>query len=64
MSLPRLKNSSGPLDNQTWQKEWKNAPLTKVQLREDENQTGNFSYAGSCLYMELKGSLTTTPCNY
>ena len=39
MSLPRLKNSGGPLDNQTWQKEWKNAPLAKVQLREDENQT-------------------------
>ena len=36
-----LKNniSGGPLDNQTWQTEWKTAPLAKVQLCEYENQT-------------------------
>ena len=27
-----------PLDNQTWQTEWKTAPLAKVQLCEQENQ--------------------------
>ena len=32
-------NSGGPLDNQTWQTEWKTAPLAKVQLCEYENQT-------------------------
>ena len=30
--------SGGPLDNQTWQTEWKTAPLAKVQLCEYENQ--------------------------
>ena len=34
-----MTNSSGPLDNQTWQREWKTAPLAKVQLCEYENQT-------------------------
>ena len=27
------------MDNQTWQTEWKTAPLAKVQLCEYENQT-------------------------
>ena len=34
-----MKNSGGPLDNQTWQTEWKTAPLAKVQLCEHENKT-------------------------
>ena len=35
----KVKTSGGPLDNQTWQTEWKTTPLTKVQLCEHENQT-------------------------
>ena len=34
-----MTNSGGPLDNQTWQTEWKTAPLAKGQLCEYENQT-------------------------
>ena len=33
----KVKYSGGPLDNQTWQTEWKTAPLAKVQLCEYEN---------------------------
>ena len=39
VQLLRLKHSGGPLDNQTWQTEWKTAPLTIVQLCGYENQT-------------------------
>ena len=35
----KLTYSGGPLDSQTWQTEWKTAPLAKVQLYEYENQT-------------------------
>ena len=35
----KVKNSGGPLNKQTWQTEWKTAPLAKVQLCEYENQT-------------------------
>ena len=35
----KVNISGGPLDNQTWQTEWKTAPLAKVQLYEYENQT-------------------------
>ena len=34
-----MKNSGRPLDNQSWQTEWKTAPLAKVQLCGYENQT-------------------------
>ena len=34
-----MKNDCGPLDNQTWQTEWKTAPLAEVQSCENENQT-------------------------
>ena len=34
-----MKYSGRPLDNQTWQTEWKTVPLTTVQLCEYENQT-------------------------
>ena len=34
-----MKNTGWPLDNQTWQTEWKPVPLAKVQLCEYENQT-------------------------
>ena len=34
-----MKYSGGPLDNHTWQTEWKTAPLAKVQLCEFVNQT-------------------------
>ena len=30
-----LKNSGGPLDNQTWQTEWTTALVAKVQLCRD-----------------------------
>ena len=42
----KVENSDGPLDNPTWQTEWKTAPLTKVQLCEHENQTEDFVSAG------------------
>ena len=35
----KVKYSWGPLHNQTWQTEWKTAPLAKVQLSEYKNQT-------------------------
>ena len=38
-SRAKVKNSGGPLDNQTWQTEWKTTPLAKVQLCEYQNQT-------------------------
>ena len=34
-----MTNSGRALDNQTWQTEWKTAPVAKVQLCEHENQT-------------------------
>ena len=33
-----MKHSGGPLDNQTWQTEWKTASLAKVQLCEKQKQ--------------------------
>ena len=39
LSQLKERNPDGPLDNQTWQTEWKPVPLTKVQLCEYENQT-------------------------
>ena len=43
--------SGGPLDNQTWQTEWKTAPLAKKQLYEYENQTLEAFVAASHLYV-------------
>ena len=34
-----MKFSGGPLENQTWQTEWKTVPLAKGQLFEYKNQT-------------------------
>ena len=34
-----MKHSGGPLDNQTWQTEWKTAPLVKVQLCAHDKQS-------------------------
>ena len=31
VKLLKVKNPDGPLDNQTWPKEWKTAPLAKEQ---------------------------------
>ena len=45
----KVRNSGGPLDNQTWQKEWKTAPLAKVQLCQYENQTLEAFVATGCL---------------
>ena len=39
MQYLKVYNSGRPLENQTWQTEWKTAPLAKVQLCEYENQT-------------------------
>ena len=46
-----MEYSGGPLDNQTWQTEWKTAPLDKLQLCEDEN-LGSFWYV-SRLYAKF-----------
>ena len=48
-----MKHSGGPLDNQTWQTEWKTAPLAKVQLCEYENQTLEAFVAASRLYTKF-----------
>ena len=48
-----MKYSGGSLDNQTWQTEWKNAPLAKVQLSEYENQTLEAFVAVSRLYAKF-----------
>ena len=48
-----MKYSGGPLDNQTWQTEWKTAPLAKVQLCEYENQTLEAFVAASRLYTKF-----------
>ena len=48
-----MKNSVGPLDNQTLQTEWKTAPLAKVQLREYENQTLKAFVAASRSYAKF-----------
>ena len=44
-----MTNSGRPLDNQTWQTEWKTAPLAKMQLCEYENQTLEAFVAATCL---------------
>ena len=46
-------NSGGPLDNQTWQTEWKTAPLVKVQLCEYENQNFEVLFAASRWYAKF-----------
>ena len=43
----------GPLHNQTWQTEWKTAPLAKVQLFEYENQTLEAFVGASFLYAKF-----------
>ena len=48
--LLKVETSSGPLDNQTWQTEWKTAPLAKVQLCEYKFQTLEVFVAVSHLY--------------
>ena len=46
----KVKYSGGSLDNQTWQTEWKTAPLVKEQLCEYKNQTWEAFIAASHLY--------------
>ena len=48
-----MNNFGGLLDNQTWQTEWKTAPLAKVQLCEYENQTLEAFVAASCSYVKF-----------
>ena len=45
--------TGGPLDNQTWQTEYKKALLAKVQLCEYENQTLEAFVAASRLYTKF-----------
>ena len=49
----KWNTSGGKLDNQTWQTEWKTAPLAKVQVCEYENQTLEASVAVSRLSAEF-----------
>ena len=49
----KVKISDGPLDNQTWQTEWKTILLAKVQLCEYENETLKSFAAASCLYAKF-----------
>ena len=49
-----IKRSGRPLDNNTWQTEWKTAPLAQVQLSEYENQTLEAFVAVSCLYVKFR----------
>ena len=35
----KVNNSGGPLDNQTWQTEWKTALLATLQFWENKDQT-------------------------
>ena len=53
----KVKNSGGPLDNQTWQTEGKTAPLAKVQLCEYKNQTLGVFVAVSHLYTKFDCSV-------
>ena len=48
-----MKISGWLLDNQTWQTEWKTAPLAKVQLCEYENQTLEAFVAARRLYVKF-----------
>ena len=48
-----MKYSDGPLDNQTWQTEWKTASLAKVQLSEYEKQTLETLVMASRLYAKF-----------
>ena len=47
-----MNNSGRSLDNQTWQTEWKTAPMAKVQLCEYENQTLEAFVVASRLYVK------------
>ena len=49
----KVKNSGGPLDNQTWQTGWKTAALDKRWLCEYENQTLEAFVAASRLYAKF-----------
>ena len=51
-----MKSSGGPLDNQTWQTEWKTTPLAKVQLCEYQWPTRIFHFL--LLRMIVKLELT------
>ena len=50
----KVKYSSWPLGNQTWQTEWKTAPLAEVQLCEYENQTLEAFVAASHSYVKYE----------
>ena len=60
--LLQLDNSGGPLDNQTWQTEWKTAPLSKAQLCEYENQTLEAFVATIHLYVQWPARITFIYC--
>ena len=54
-----MKSSDGSLDNQTWQTEWKTAPLAKVQLCEYKNQTLEAFVAASGLHAKFDCPVTS-----
>ena len=49
----KVNNSGRPVDNQTWQTEWKTALLDKVQLCEYVNQTLEAFVAASRSYINF-----------
>ena len=49
----KVQNSGGLLDNQTWQTQWKTAPLAKAHLCEHENQTWEAFVVASRLYSKF-----------
>ena len=53
----------GPPDNETWQTEWKTAPLAKVQLSEYENQTLEAFVVVSHLYAKFDCPVACPNCS-
>ena len=63
LTRPIIMHSSGePLDNPTWQTEWKTVPLAKVQLCEYENQTLEAFVAASRLYAKFDCPVARQNC--
>ena len=61
--MAKSENSGGPLENQTWQTEWKTAPLAKVQLCEYENQTLEAFVAASRLSATFHCAVARQNCS-
>ena len=59
----KVKYSDRPLDNQTWQTEWKTAPLATEQLCEYENQTLEAFDVASRLYAKFDCPVACQNCS-